>query len=131
MIFWKTWLFVLILNSSLSVCWFLMNRYPPPAGGRRPPPGGPPAEGRERSPLRGDPYEDRYRDPYREPGPPPPPRLKKRTHHWNTNSTSLGFIVNIFLVQVKYIMVHFLKMDPKVHFLEWKASWLQQVSITY
>lgn len=50
------------------------DRYPPPAGGRRPPPGVPPAEGRERSPLRGDPYEDRYRDPYREPGPPPPPR---------------------------------------------------------
>lgn len=51
------------------------DRYPPPVGARRPPPGGPPlGEGRERSPLRGDPYEDRYRDPYREPGPPPPRR---------------------------------------------------------
>lgn len=31
----------------------------------------PPPEGRERSPLRADPYDDRYRDPYRDP---PPPR---------------------------------------------------------
>lgn len=47
------------------------NRYPPPAGVRRPPPGAP-VEARERSPLRGDPYEDRYRDPYRDPVLPPP-----------------------------------------------------------
>ncbi|XP_048752410.2 nuclear receptor coactivator 5-like isoform X3 [Ostrea edulis] len=49
------------------------DRYPPPAGVRRPPPGAP-VEARERSPLRGDPYEDRYRDPYRDPVLPPPRR---------------------------------------------------------
>ncbi|XP_033755605.1 nuclear receptor coactivator 5-like isoform X2 [Pecten maximus] len=41
--------------------------YPPPPGGRALPPE------RERSPLRGDPYDDRYRDPYRDSALPLPP----------------------------------------------------------